>query len=194
MTFQHKSFFGLQQNPAFLTTINQFSITTYDLLFGNSVIFKVAYLLGTINNPRVSSDLLGSNTFRTISWLANMLLRSRGKPDMYLVVAALPMRVASWFSQNTANLYCLVDSDMYKINPRYYPVQRCRAKQLTSGWRIGTQPASFSYSSITSAILVVNLAKHYGTQCSVETNRRMGCSVRATLEAHKPSCDFLVVH
>jgi hypothetical protein len=108
-----------------------------------------------------------------------MLLRSRGKPDMYLVVAALPMREASWFSQNTANLYGLVDSDMYKIHPRYNPVQRCRAKHLTSGWRIGTQPASFSYSSITSAILVVNLAKHYGTQRSVETNRRIGSDVRS---------------
>lgn len=62
MTFQHKSLFGLQQSPAFLTTINQFNIITYDLVFGNSVIFKVAYLLGTINNPRLSSDLLDSET------------------------------------------------------------------------------------------------------------------------------------
>lgn len=38
----------------------------------------------------------------------------------------------------------------------------------TSGWRIGTQPASFSYSSIASAILVVMLAEHCGKQEAVQ--------------------------
>lgn len=51
-----------------------------------------------------------------------------------------------------------------------------RRKGFTSGWRIGTQPASFSYSSIASTILVVMLAEHCGKReaALVETNRGGG--------------------
>lgn len=47
---------------------------------------------------------------------------------------------------------------------------------FTSGWRIGTQPASFSYSSIASTILVVVFAKHCGKGEAAlgETNRGGG--------------------
>lgn len=47
-------------------------------------------------------------------------------------------------------------------------------KEPTSGWRIGTQPASFSYSSIASAILVVMLAEHCGKQEGGNRQRRGG--------------------
>lgn len=55
------------------------------------------------------------------------------------------------------------------------PCEGVKSKDHTSGWRIGTQPASFSYSSIASAILVVMYAEHCGKRlCKGETNRGGG--------------------
>lgn len=55
-----------------------------------------------------------------------------------------------------------------------------KSSEHTSGWRIGTQPASFSYSSIASTILVVMFAKHCG--------KREDVLGKQTVEEEKSTC------
>lgn len=52
------------------------------------------------------------------------------------------------------------------------PREGVTSGEHTSGWRIGTQPASFSYSSIASAILVVMLAEHCGKREAVQGGKQ----------------------
>lgn len=90
------------------------------------------------------------------------------------------MQGASWFSKSTANLHCCADQEQCKTVICIFLRAKMRAMQHTSGCRMGTQPASFSYSSIASAILVVNVAEHCGN-CSVERNKQEESTYVGTL-------------